>query len=364
MEQTTLGVFFPPGYYEQAEQFFERYEMKGIVANGDPAYSKRSLRGYSTRTCRFCGRSHPQAPFSDYSHLVPQLIGNSNLYSDVECDDCNARFSGLEDDLANFLGISRSIVGFSLDKKTKGFKGRKLSAKSRSFIGDNVLVLAPEDTTWDNGRLTIRYTKNAFVPNRVYRSLLKSALSLVSDSEIACNYELALEYLRGNDFIQQGAFIAGYNLSFGINLPMHVYRFEKKRREDQIPTHLFAFYFQNRIIVFPVPFRREDLIRCRNGFTIHMPPPCFVSEEDRDIAMPVPFQRDLSSGNKIDNEEENFIMMPDPEALRNACVYNPATGEIEQGISTFGTMKYVILVKNGTTIDPSEFSEFIKKAME
>jgi len=93
-------------------------------------------------------------------------------------------------------------------------------------------------------------------------------------------------------------------------------------------------------------------------------PLVFMSEEDRDIAMPVPFERDLSSGNKIDNEEETFIMMPDPDALRNACVYNPATGKIEQGIANFGTMKYVILVKKGMTIDPSEFSEFIKKTME
>jgi hypothetical protein len=128
MEPETLRVFFPPRSEEQAERFFDHYEFKGIVANGDSAYGKRALRGYSTRTCRFCGRSYPDAPFSGYSHLLPKMIGNSNLYSEFECDDCNEGFSKLEDDLANYLGISRSLSGFSPDRKTVGFKGKRLSA--------------------------------------------------------------------------------------------------------------------------------------------------------------------------------------------------------------------------------------------
>jgi hypothetical protein len=366
MEQTTLGVFFPPDCVEQAQRFFERYEMKGIVANGDPAYAKRNLRGYSTRTCRFCGRTYPNAPFShdSHSHLLPQLIGNSSLYSEYECDDCNQRFSVYEDDLAAYLGISRSIAGYSPEKKTKGFKGRSLSAKSRSYVGDNILILAPEDTTWEQDRLIIRYTKNPFVPNYVYRSLLKSAISLLSDSEANGDYRLALEYLKGKDFIERGAEISGYQLSFGINLPLHVYRFEKKRIEDPIPTHVFAFYFQNRIIVFPVPFHRQDLARFGNGYTVLVPPPCFVSEEDRDNAMPVSFRRDLSSSEKIDIEEETLTMIVDPEVLKNACVYDPATGKIEPKEFSFGNTKYLILVKKGMTVDPAEFSEFIKRTME
>jgi len=364
MEQMTLGVFFPPGSEEQAELFFDKYDMKGIVANGDPTYGKRTLRGYSTRTCRFCGRCYPNVSFSDYSHLLPQLIGNSNLYSDFECDDCNKGFSEMENDLADFLGISRSITGFSSDKKTKGFKGRRLTAKSRSFIGDNILILAPEDLEGTKDQLSFRYTKNAFAPIRVYRALLKSALSLLSDTEVQGNYNLALEFLGGKDFLKQGAVIAGYQLAFRINLPLHVYRFEKKRREDPLPTHLFAFYFQNHIIVFPVPFHRQDLSPIENDYNFLLPPACFVSEEDRDNAMPLSFIRDMSSAETVDNEEETITMSMDPKVLENACVYDPGTGKIEQKNYHFGNTKYLILVKPGATVNPAEFSDFIKKVME
>jgi hypothetical protein len=158
--------------------------MTGV---GEDAYSKRALRGYTSRSCLFCGRSYPEAPFKTLAHLAPQLIGNSNLYSDFECDDCNKVFSELEGDLAAFLGVSRSIVGVGKDKKTVGFKGRRLTAKSRSFMGEYILIVSPEEIETVGGTSTLKYTKNPFSPIAVYRAMLKVSLSLLGPEHVT-NY--------------------------------------------------------------------------------------------------------------------------------------------------------------------------------
>ncbi|HSY61040.1 MAG TPA: hypothetical protein VK796_04145, partial [Cytophaga sp.] len=179
MEQAALDIFPHPDFADRAKLFFNKYELLTIKGPGNPNYSKRRLKKYKDRTCRFCGRSFPVTNFYNYSHLLPQLIGNGDMYSDFECDECNVIFSSYENDLAEFLGISRSITGMSGTKKTHGFVARKLSAKSRSFIGNNILIIAPEDLKREGNKTMITYTKNPFTPANVYRSFLKSALSLL-----------------------------------------------------------------------------------------------------------------------------------------------------------------------------------------
>jgi hypothetical protein len=158
--------------------------------------------------------------------------------------------------------------------------------------------------------------------------------------------------------------IGGYQLAFRINFPLHVYRFEKKRPDDRIPTHVFAFYFQNRIIVFPLPFHRQDLPLLGKDYQFLLPPACFVDEEDRDNAMPIPFVRDMSSAVEIGDEEETIRLSVDPKAMENACVYDPATGKIEPGSRSFGQAKYLVLVKQGLVADPAALLAFIKEVME
>ncbi len=49
------------------------------------------------RTCRFCGKSEPEATFKKVAHAIPHFIGNRTLKSEYECDDCNGKvFSPME----------------------------------------------------------------------------------------------------------------------------------------------------------------------------------------------------------------------------------------------------------------------------
>jgi hypothetical protein len=364
MEPLMLDIFPHPDFVDRAKLCYEKYDLLKAIGPSDPSYSKRNLKNYKERICRFCSRRYPQTTFSNYSHLLPQLIGNGNMYSDFECDECNLVFSSYESDLAEFLGISRSITGMKGEKKTKGFAARKLSAKSRSFIGNNILIIAPEDVKREGNKTTIKYTKNAFTPTNVYKALLKSALSLLSEYEIKRNYKHALDYLSGKVLINQGALIGGYNLTFSLTLPLHVYVFQKKIKEDTIPTHLMAFHFQNHIIVLPIPLHVEDMSFHNVNYDFVIPPPYFINKEDMDIAQPMPFIRDLSFNEKVTDEEESITYLMDAESLKNAWAYDPITDRYEQNEYGMEEIKYIILIKDGLAVDAKELSAFIKEQME
>lgn len=361
MSQDTFSIFSHPDFEDRATQFQEKYDLVDFLITGDSRYSKRNLRPYSNRNCRFCGLSNPDTKFFDLSHLLPQMIGNTNLYSDFECDKCNKFFSGLENDLGAFLGVSRSITGLSGDKRAPGFVGRKLGAKSRSFVGDNILIIAPEDVKREGTKTTITYIKNAFTPANVYKALLKCVLSLLKDEELKENYARGIDYLSGKGVITSGAVISGYQLSFRTNMPLHVYTFRKKIKEDQIPTHVMCFYFQNHIITFPVPLDEQGYVYSSDIF---LPPPYFASEQDMTTLNPLPFLRDMSSIAKVDNEEDNIIIQLDPKSLTDLYRYDPATDTSEEVEYNPGKPRYIILTKDDVTIDPKALSAFIQEQME
>jgi hypothetical protein len=359
MEQETLEIFAHPNFAGRAKDFYDKYELIAVIGNGEEIYSKRKLKGYSKRVCRFCGLSYPNTLFSNYSHLLPQLIGNRDLYSDFECDACNEKFSSFENDLAEYLGVSRSITGLTVDKQTKGFIAKRLRAKSRSFIGNNILILAPEDVERKDNTITIRYTKNAFVPANVYKALLKSSLSLI-DAEQVKDYNHAIDYLNGESMIVGGALVAGYKLTSSLSLPLHVLVFCKKNVDDKTPTHVIVFNFQNHIIAFPMPLNNNDIPLYKMNFKIIIPPPYFTNKENMAISMPTPFKDDFSSTEKVLDQDEHLTFLLNSDELKNSYSYNPETDEYKKEEYNPAGFKYLILVKEGTLINPKELSVFIK----
>jgi hypothetical protein len=73
--------------------------------------NKNVVLGSKPFECRFCGGKPPERTFKKRAHAVSALLGNKILKSLYECDACNERFSGFEDDLAKMTIPTRSIGG-------------------------------------------------------------------------------------------------------------------------------------------------------------------------------------------------------------------------------------------------------------
>ena len=111
-DETTIppsGIVVEPEAL-RALQFYEHnYRVLFSAALGSE--NKRIVLGAKPFECRFCGGKPPEKTFKNRAHAVSELLGNKIMVSLFECDDCNKRFAGFEDDLAKMTLPARSIGG-------------------------------------------------------------------------------------------------------------------------------------------------------------------------------------------------------------------------------------------------------------
>ncbi len=106
-----ISINFIGEFNEQYQKVFlnfvETYEIDNLIYHPE---KKAKLRPRIERKCRFCNKSMPEVKFRKHAHLLPQLMGNRHLTTDFECDGCNSFFSKYENNLANFMGLSRTLT--------------------------------------------------------------------------------------------------------------------------------------------------------------------------------------------------------------------------------------------------------------
>jgi len=240
--------------------FQSNYEVEHL-ALPTPILEYKPLKKIKERTCRFCNKSYPKVTFKKKAHVIPQLIGNKEFKSDEECDNCNLKFGRYENDLANFLGIIRTL---SMSKGQEGiptFKNpdKKLTIRD-SGRRKNLIEIISEGNDIDhlkidekNKKITIEAIKASYKPINVYKSLLKVALALIPVEELD-NYKKSMKVLmtnkfddklKGNPFMR----LLGYFVP-GIPVTKPIAFLWKKRSEslnDDIPFRVLSIYFQTYI---------------------------------------------------------------------------------------------------------------------
>lgn len=350
-----------PDYEEQAGLVNEHYDLIDFISVGDARYATKALKPKMQRVCLFCGGAFGEVTFKSDAHLLSKHLGNSDLFSDFECHDCNLKFGRMENDLAKFLGISKSLAKAKGDKM-ESFKGRLLSAHSRSFIGDDFLILAPKDVVRDGNKTYIRYVKNPYTPVNVYKALVKFALSVLPNEIVKQSFLKGLAFLKDKLRIEHGAALSWYTLPFNNTLPLYVLVFQKKALEANLPTYMMSFYFNNYIINLPLLMHVED-IWSDGQCQIIIPPPYFANEQHLGVPVHAHALRDFASTEKVTDEWEEltFTMLESTDQLVS---YDPESNEMKQRPFDRAGIKYMVITKEGVTVDPKAFSQFIKDAME
>lgn len=325
----------------------------------------RGFKARELRVCRFCTSPAGSKKFKKVAHVIPHFLGNKNLQSDFECDDCNAFFSKYETDLAAWLGIARSVNGTVGKNGVPTFKSPNEMITSRLtdfFDTKATKISTPSPDTGainfdkETGKTVITYTKETYVPIRVYKCLLKMALSMIAGDEVE-QYRPAFKYLIGDKSLAW--FDEFAKIMFHV-LPME-HRFDrpfgllfkKSEASAELPMHVFTLYYETYIFALPLPFNELDwnagLYKDSKMDILY--PPAIVFHQPHAQSRCLSRNLNLSGYEKIVGEEGQLSFEMKPEDLKNMMSFDPKTGISSKGNVDPGEIVAVVLAPAGTTIN-------------
>jgi hypothetical protein len=210
------------------------------------------------RVCAFCGGRLPTSTFKNESHALPAGLGNRDLLSFEECDQCNTAYSIAENELVRMLEPQRML--------SRGRRRRGESApKMRGSDGDSYVTWDPEtgrmrifvsgdksasfQVNEEKKTATLSVIRPAYNPLQALRSLLRSAW-MICGTEFRQRHPELLEMVRNGVPLpsQYGEFsIGGEQARVG---RMRVYE-----KQTAIPGAdvVLQFSYGNTTLVFEVP---------------------------------------------------------------------------------------------------------------
>jgi hypothetical protein len=180
--------------------------------------------------CRFCGELDPRA-FRNVAHTLPEAFGNKWVTTLDECDACNARFGAFDDALVKSMGAILTVGG----TQGKGNKVRQTgrtdgpaSIRHRIIDGQRLISMRANGTpfaehfavNFTTGELVFRIPGGTerFVPAKAYKALVKMAVALLPEEELA-NFTKIIAWLGSADDDLLPHMIAGISFAIIGNSP-------------------------------------------------------------------------------------------------------------------------------------------------
>jgi len=334
---------YPEKFNDQAIEFFNSYDLENEVACPDAKIT--GLTDKKLRVCRFCGLKYPNVVFTKDAHIISELLGNRFLASDFECDECNYKFGKYENDLAHYLGITRTMQSIKGKNNVPKFKSSDNTLKIENIQKQdegNISEIRRFDRfnqnfefDKENNHTIVRYKKPPYTPLKVYKSLLKIALSCVEQKYVH-NYKSAFEYLRTNkydDSYKGFAIVCSYQmpLTFCFEKPV-VLIFKKKNSNSTLFTHIAVIYTLNFIYQLVIPFYKSDFHFYKNHRNVvtFWCPPLFGREYKHPVETIKISTLDFSSTTKLTDTIDALIFPMAKENYEKSRFKDKVTGEITE----------------------------------
>lgn len=241
------------------------YKLKNIFFEDSSNYT--SEQDVQKRVCRFCGRTHNGgATFNHISHAISESLGNKQIFTNNECDECNQKFSKLEQHIANFL--SGMLYVYSIEgKKTKknpcGIRkietpdyklteidGVKIVDAKRQDFKEFIEELEKKGTF--SFKTSLKFDK--FIPLNVYKSFCKFALSLFDDSDFS-NFTRLTDWVNGEGILPYASKVLMASYSMNNEHPKFVYF--TQLTDSRAPYSIGMFFITN--LVFLVEFPSDNI---------------------------------------------------------------------------------------------------------
>lgn len=219
----------------------------------------------ANKVCRFCGRKEGEVKFLEDAHALSNMIGNNRIFSYYECDECNtALFSVFESNFAEYMKLRHTLSQTHGKRGVPSYKPNSQSFSRIDVKGSFTTKLKEDEepiAEVDFDHNLIHYHgKRTYVPQLVYKCLLKMALTIIPETELP-NVRNAMDFLMGRK-------------KYKCKLPV-IYRqysgrqpfgkpicFLYKRKDDRtikfVPQFLFLLAYSNFVFEMFIPFCDAD----------------------------------------------------------------------------------------------------------
>jgi hypothetical protein len=351
-----------------ADAFFELYESQSIIFSQKTTYVDKK-----NRICRFCGKTGKEN-FKKTAHLLSNVLGNKDLHSYYECDTCNEVFARYESELAMCFSPYLSIHGVKGKRGTHAFtsNANKVRIENIEFKGRRLVIiqrLDPDDNSFfiDNklGENFIGMVKGSYIPLSVYKAFVKMGISCMDETDVN-KYTGAFKFLLSSDFDYTVAGIANIHLTLLQGTIEHSppigFLYKKKPSENFYPTHIFAIRFANCLVQLILPFNIDDLQYLKHNpkakiANVPLSPPVFLDPPDYLNVVTKTIQ--LHNTERKKEEMQNIYFNTDPEALKQAVVFNHKTGKYSD-LASFGSTKTIVMGQGRLEFTHEELKELYK----
>lgn len=158
----------------------DKYNIYAYGIDSTPVYVGEPDK--EKRICRFCRK--PQMGYKDVAHAIPEALGNTKLFCNEECDNCNHRLKVVEDNFIALMDIRRAM--FKIKRKgtsdVPNIDGQNFVIRGDEKGNPTIYYMEEElPNDWQNMdllpiRLNLKYrTTN----ENIYKALCKFVLDLL-----------------------------------------------------------------------------------------------------------------------------------------------------------------------------------------
>jgi hypothetical protein len=317
-EQFALDTFAYT--YELQKSVFDK---NWITGNGRPIYV--GIR--NPRKCYFCGKTKGQTTFRQDAHLIPECIGNRNILSLHECDECNRLFSHFDNALAAYIGPVRCFWRITTKKGRPNFKdphtNLKINNATKTIMVTSRQEGDPEFTIDEaNNTLKLSLKKEGYIPVLAFKALVKIGISLLEEEEVE-QFSTTIDWLKSDskpeylhwDFsVLPWTFVGTQTLRPEVRLfKRKVIELDGKALEKCVLLRFGRMQYQ-----YFIPFSRHDILLSRStGGTWNVPAHPFILPDLPGIEK-FPMQREnLNSWEKRIREEQELIVTSTEPMIRS-----------------------------------------------
>lgn len=220
--------------------------------------------GENSRSCRFCKLR--VTTFQNKSHAIPEFLGNKSIFTDDECDQCNAYFGNyIEPELHKFIpqGWFTRIQG------KKGY-ARRTGINGLSIVSDSKFITIEGELPQDN---LLVFKGQKFCRVRVYKSLLKILVSLTPAKYLE-EFNQTIEWLMNknsgfNELNHSPFVITGHQMP-DYRLPEYLDIKLSREILEGNSIYFLVGHFNNYTLKLPycptsnITVRIKDIIEARN----------------------------------------------------------------------------------------------------